>query len=462
MNLQGLPRVPRTAPDDAPSWEPVEDDYAPVAVPNGSNGHSPKPEPKASGAWPVLDPAALHGPVGSFVLSCESHTEADPAALLVTALVVVGNNLNRGPHVLAGNGRHPACLYAAFVGRTAKGGKGTSWAVVRAMAVLAFGADWVDRQVKGGFGSGEKLVDELAGTEDQPVTDSRMLVVEPEMARFLKVASRETSILSMTIRNGWDGYPLEARSRGTTSVAKEHHIGVIAHITAEELRLRLGEADTYGGFANRFLWVAVQRARRLPKGGNVPDELLADHAKTIAAAVTKARTVGQVVRTPAAEIRWAELYDVMGDDEATGLLAAVITRAEQQVLRLSLLYALLDGKRAIDVDHLEAAWALWQYCRQSAEVLFGDHSVNPDADRLLAAIRKAGPAGLDLAAQMAVFGRNRKAKAMDAMRVDLEGRGLVVTRVDPEDTGGRRRTVSVAKEFALTKEHEVTKEGGAT
>jgi hypothetical protein len=412
-----------------------------------------------SAEWPVLDRAALHGPVGSFVLSCEPHTEADPAALLVTALVVAGNNLNRGPHILAGNGRHPACLYAALVGRTAKGGKGTSYSVVRAMAVLAFDAEWVESQVKGGFGSGEKLVDDLAGTDDKPARDTRMLVVEPEMARMLKVASRETSILSMTIRNGWDGYPLEARSRGATSVAKEHHIGVVAHITAEELRLRLSEADTYGGFANRFLWVAVQRARRLPAGGNVPDELLSHHAGVIGAAVTKARTVGQVVRTPAAEVRWAELYDVMGDDDATGLLAAVITRAEQQVLRLSLLYALLDGARAIDVDHLEAAWALWRFCRQSAEVLFGDHSVNPDADRLLAAIRNAGPAGLDLAAQMAVFGRNRKAKVMDALRADLEGRGLVVTYVDPEDTGGRRRTVTVAPQVFCTNEHEFTKEG---
>lgn len=419
------------------------------------NGNGPAADP----AWPVLDPAALHGPVGNFVASCSEYTEADPAALLVTCLVVVGNNLNRGPHVLAGNCRHPAALYAALVGRTAKGGKGTSWSVVRDLAVRAFGADWVDAQVKGGFGSGEKLVDELAGTEDKPVRDTRMLVVEPEMARMLKVASRETSILSMTIRNGWDGYPLEARSRGTTSVAKEHHIGVVAHITAEELRLRLGEADTYGGFANRFLWVAVQRARRLPKGGNVPDDLLAHHAAIIRTAATNARSVGQVVRTSAAEAHWAELYDLMGDDEATGLLAAVVTRAEQQVLRLSLLYALLDGARAIDVEHLDAAWALWRYCRQSAAVLFGDRAVNPDVDRLLAAIRRAGPAGLDLEAQSAVFGRNRKAKAMEMMRADLEGRGLVATYLDPEDTGGRRRTITVAAEFAQTKEHEFTKEG---
>lgn len=404
--------------------------------------------------WPRLDRAALHGPVGSFVRSCSPYTEADDAALLVTALVIVGNNLGKGPHVLAGNARHPAALYAALVGETGKGGKGTSWSVDREMARLAFGDGYLE-QVQGGFGSGEKLIDVLAGSDEEPARDHRVLVVEPEMARMLKVAARETSILSMTLRNGWDGYPLEARSRGTTSVARDHHIGVVAHITAEELRLRLSEADTYGGFANRFLWVAVRRARRLPKGGNVPDELLASHARTIGEAVSRARTVGQVVRTPAAEDRWAELYDVMGDDEPGGLLSAVITRAEQQVLRLSLVYCLLDGARAIDVGHLDAAWALWRYCRQSAGLLFGERSVNPDADRLLTAIRAAGPRGLDLQGQMAVFGRNRKAAAMSALRSDLEARGLITTYEDPEKTGGRRRTVSVA----VTNEHEVTKQG---
>lgn len=419
---------------------------------NGNGEHQPAvANRKSVDAWPVLDPAALHGPVGSFVRSCAPYTEADPAALLTTALVVVGNNLGRGPHVLAGNSRHPGCLYVAQTGPTGHGGKGTSWSTVREVARRAFGEHYVVSQVKGGFGSGEKLIDDLAGTEEQPAHDP-VLVVETEMPRMLKVAARETSILSMTLRNGWDGYPLEARSRGTTSVAKDHHIGVVAHITAEELRLRLSEADTYGGFANRFLWVAVRRARRLPKGGNVPDDLLAAHAQHLGAAVGKGRGFGHVARTPAAEDRWADLYDVMGDDEPGGLLGAVIARAEQQVLRLSLVYAVMDGARAIDVEHLEAAWALWRYCRTSADLLFGDRSVNPDVDRLLAAIRGAGPAGLDLAGQMAVFGRNRKATAMEAMRADLEARGLIVTFEDPEDTGGRRRTVSVA----LTNEHEST------
>ena len=36
-----------------------------------------------------------------------------------------------------------------------------------------------------------------------------------------------------------------------------------------------------------------------------------------------------------------------------------------------LAYALADGSRVIDVAHLEAAWALWLYCRESAALIFG-------------------------------------------------------------------------------------------
>lgn len=39
-------------------------------------------------SWPeALDPAAFHGPLGEFVKLIEPHTESDPVALLVQAIV---------------------------------------------------------------------------------------------------------------------------------------------------------------------------------------------------------------------------------------------------------------------------------------------------------------------------------------------------------------------------------------
>jgi hypothetical protein len=130
----------------------------------------------------------------------------------------------------------------------------------------------------------------------------------------------------------------------------------------------------------------------------------------------------------------------MADDDTGGLLGALCARPEAQTLRLSLIYALADGAAEIDVEHLEAAWAVWQYCRASAEFVFGDTLGDPDADKLRDAICRAGAAGLDGTAQSRVFNGHYGAKCMEQIRGRLYRANLIVTVV--EDTGGRPRLVS--------------------
>ncbi len=146
-------------------------------------------------------------------------------------------------------------------------------------------------------------------------------------------------------------------------------------------------------------------------------------------------------RTQAATERWGELYDVMSNDNPGGLLGSVIARDQPNVLRLCVAYALVDGSDFIGLPHLEAAWAAWCYCRHSAELIFGNRLGDPEADRLLAAIRASGYAGLDGTAQNAVLGRRASA---EQVRIRLERRGLIETVYI--DTGGRPRAVSRARE----------------
>src|SRR4029453_5539785 len=72
-------------------------------------------------------------------------------------------------------------------------------------------------------------------------------------------------------------------------------------------------------------------------------------------------------------------------------VGAVLSRAEAQVLRLSVVYALLDKTAAIGVTHLGAALAVWEYCEDSAHLIFGARLGDPTADRILKARRNAGP-----------------------------------------------------------------------
>jgi len=62
-----------------------------------------------------------------------------------------------------------------------------------------------------------------------------------------------------------------------------------------------------------------------------------------------------------------------------------VGRAEAQVVRLALIYALLDCAREIRAEHLRAALAIWTYCEASARFIWGDSLGDPTADEILRA-----------------------------------------------------------------------------
>jgi hypothetical protein len=52
------------------------------------------------------------------------------------------------------------------------------------------------------------------------------------------------------------------------------------------------------------------------------------------------------------------------------ILGGCWNRGEAQVLRLSMIYALLDGHATIELSHLKCAVACWEYCEDSAKFIF--------------------------------------------------------------------------------------------
>ena len=143
-------------------------------------------------------------------------------------------------------------------------------------------------------------------------------------------------------------------------------------------------------------------------------------------------------------------------------MGAITARAEAQLLRLSLVYALLDGAHAIDVPHLLAALAVWRYAEASAAHIFGGVLGSDTADRLLVELRAVYPDGLDREAQSALFHRNRAEAELEAARRQLEARGLAQRRSVPSDTGkGRPREVLCAVPPATKEPKETKKEAKA-
>jgi Bifunctional DNA primase/polymerase, N-terminal/Protein of unknown function (DUF3987) len=394
---------------------------------------------------PTMGERAFCGPAGDVLALWHGRTEHDPPALLVQLLVIVGCLLGRSPRLDVGAQTHRANLDALIIGRTSTGRKGESLAAAERIAERVEGETWPERLISG-LGSGEALIEAVRdprfGTneegepivKDEGVADKRKLVLAPEFARVLRVAHRENSILSTTLREAWDGRPLQNAVRGSPLIATGHHISVIGHITAHELRARLDMGEVANGFLNRYLLVysdcdtAISRPTR-------PDEAaLAEVAHRIRLALERARRLGSVTLDEEALAHWDGVYADLRRDRG-GLVGDLCARAAPIALRLALLYAVLDGSATITPAHIDAALTIVRYAEASARHVFGDALGDPVADRILDALR-ANPAGLTREQiRGGVLQRNTPAEQIDRALELLRRTGRAAAA--PEKTGGR-------------------------
>jgi hypothetical protein len=102
----------------------------------------------------------------------------------------------------------------------------------------------------------------------------------------------------------------------------------------------------------------------------------------------------------------------------------------------------MDCSTTIGVEHLEAAWAFWQYAADSVEYVFGIVE-DEIATKLLAALVEAGDDGLDGKQQHAVFANHQTAKCLRDARTALEARGLIVTADQPTNGPPRFRSFAL-------------------
>ena len=98
-------------------------------------------------------------------------------------------------------------------------------------------------------------------------------------------------------------------------------------------------------------------------------------------------------RSPESRALWHEVYPILSGDRA-GNFGSITSRAEAHVLRLSILFALMDRCSEIKLSHSKAALECWRYCQDSALYLWGDFTTGGLAAKITAALAEAGLAGL--------------------------------------------------------------------
>ena len=431
---------------------------------NRVNGVAPTGEeesgepPHASGTesaddWPdELRDESFHGPAGELVRAIEPHSEADPAAILGQFLVAFGNAIGRSAYFTVEADRHHTNLFCVLVGQTAKGRKGTSLShVLQPFQVID--TEWCVNRNQGGLASGEgliwairdKVLEQTPVREkgrithyeevmsDPGVKDKRLLITEPEFARVLQVAERDSNTLSAIIRQSWDSGSLRILTKKQSAQATGGHISIIGHITKNELRRMLTDTAAGNGFANRFLWICARRSKLLPEGGALHTVDFTPILRRIQAAVDFARTAGELRRDEQARAIWRTVYPALSEGKP-GLFGSVTSRAEAQTMRLACIYALLDCSSVVRAEHLMAALEVWRYCEDSARFVFGDALGDATGDEILRGLRDRAE-GMTRNEIREYFSRNKPAAEIGRALSALQEYGR--TRVVREETGGR-------------------------
>ena len=279
-----------------------------------------------------------------------------------------------------------------------------------------------------GKGNDKRIVGHETVVDDPGITDKRLLVLESEFSSVLKVASREKNTLTAIIRQAWDTGNLRILTKNFPAKAIDALIGIIGHMTRDELRRLITDTDMANGLANRFLWMCVRRSKCLPEGGSFHTANVTELVNQLRAAAEFAAQCEELRRDDKARSIWHEVYPTLSEGKP-GLLGAATSRAEAQVMRLATVYALLDRSRVITADHLMAGLAVWKYAEQSARYIFGTALGDPTADEILCQLRRRHPDGMTRTDIRDHFSRNKP--------VDEINRGSNVTSSEDQWVPGR-------------------------
>jgi Domain of unknown function (DUF3854) len=348
---------------------------------------------------PCLGEPAYHGPLGQFLRGVAPFTEATDPGVLAHLVSAVGAYIGPDPYIFAGTRQHSR-LNTVLVGPTSTGRKGTSFAPVDLLMEAVDYDFWAQQKVTG-LATGEGLVsmvadiktwDEEKGRYNVTPVEKRVYVIEEEYSKVLAQIRREGNILSQVLRESFDSGNLSVMIRNNPLTACGAHVAITGHITPEELHDRFNHVEMANGFGNRFLWFVVKSDKVMPKPRMIGKDKWFDN---LTKAVRRAHShpAGNVPLAEASLTEWERLYTEELREDRAGFAGQMIARGSSMVLRLALLYYLLDPRSGGDSQgdvsqgilpvHLDAAMAVWNYCRESVEMLFRGRSGTFLGDKIL-------------------------------------------------------------------------------
>lgn len=401
-------------------------------------------------SFPTFNPDNFYGIAGEVAHLASENSEADPMAVYLSFITASAAMFGRYKYLNIGDTRHFGRIFAVLVGASSRSRKGTSFKSVQRIlrkteelyARRSTSKEFVSLALaEGGLSSAEGLIfavrdeaEQTSGKLKQPlweaVEDKRLLVVEEELANVLKIVQRDGNTLSPILRRAWDGGTLAPMTKNNRLKSTDPHINTLGHITQIELKLLISSADIYNGLSNRFLWACVRRTKKFAFPQRMDDQKVMSLALRLSEALIKSEVEEVVELSGDAKKYWAEQYLIVSTD-MTGTTGSITSRSEAQVLRVALVFCLLEGVGTIEKCHIEAAVFLVSYCNESVNFIFStplENEAGTDANKLLAALAKKTMTQTEISR---LFSNNKSRTQLQELLTDLQNLNKIKFTTQP-------------------------------
>lgn len=347
---------------------------------------------------PVPNPACLYGLVGEVAKAGSKGNESNPFAIATNFLAYLSCAIGRGTFLQIGNTDHHPRIFTLHVGRSGRGRKGDSLAlVIKIDEFMRAQTPMLCPQIhRGGLSSREGLAAliqdgyEHGSQEVQGTEDKRLWVVESEFANVLQQSRRKGNTLSTALRDCWDGVCIKPATKNNRVFASNPHVCLSGAITPNELTALMSSKDLSNGFANRFLIVWAERTKitAFPQATSAKEiEYLANRTQEVLnfakADAHSENNWLQMELSPSGKWHYGQIYrSVLSQDFGSERISAILERRAPMLLRLAIVFAICDLSTKIEIAHLDAALAWITFCSDSVQYVFSTASEAAQTERI--------------------------------------------------------------------------------
>ena len=335
----------------------------------------------------ILPRHVWRGLVEDYREMVKTSTEASDALHLFTFLAFVGSLIGRKAYIRYGRDLF-GNIYVCFVGPTAETRKTTA---------IRFGEETVlqadnSLHVLRGVSSAEGLIAQIA---DGTTNDKRLLVVLSELTSLMQKA-RQDGVKNIIpfLTEAYDSPPtLDLPTRTNPLVATAPHISILSASTPDWLEDGMQDREILGGFGNRFMYIVGQ-----PKDPisfpDPPDKQLGEKITGRLSEILSTQQETEFDLSPEARKLWDRFYrDWRAHEWTDAVAAALVQRTPDFAMKVTLIYAVLDGEQEITAELLQIGIDVAKYCVASSQQVFSEFYANADRRIELKVEEKLKPIG---------------------------------------------------------------------